>query len=126
MKTSTNAPPATRGRMGTSLPRRAGGRRGAVLGRLRDFGEANCSRNKIQPSFLVLPAALARPDGARTHGEEKTPLLRDYEILYIVRPDLDEEQLKAVVDTVGKLIENLGGAVGKTAVWCRQRLADEV
>lgn len=53
-------------------------------------------------------------------------MLRDYEILYIVRPELDEEQLQAAIGTVNSLIESLGGAVQKTDVWGRRRLAYEV
>ena len=53
-------------------------------------------------------------------------MLRDYEILYIVRPELDEEQLQAAMATVNQLIESLGGAVQKTDVWGRRRLAYEV
>ncbi len=53
-------------------------------------------------------------------------MLRDYEILYIARPELDEAQLQAAIATVEKLIENLGGAVQKTDVWGRRRLAYEV
>jgi small subunit ribosomal protein S6 len=53
-------------------------------------------------------------------------LLRDYEILYIVRPELDEEQVHAAVGSVDKLIANLGGATVKTDVWGRRRLAYEV
>jgi small subunit ribosomal protein S6 len=53
-------------------------------------------------------------------------LLRDYEILYIARPELDEEQLQAAIATVNTLIESLGGATQKTDVWGRRRLAYEV
>ena len=53
-------------------------------------------------------------------------MLRDYEILFIVRPDLDEEQLGAAVKTVETLIANLGGEHQKTDVWGRRRLAYEV
>jgi small subunit ribosomal protein S6 len=53
-------------------------------------------------------------------------LLRDYEILFIVRPDLDEEQLGAAVKSVETLIGNLGGEHQKTDVWGRRRLAYEV
>jgi len=53
-------------------------------------------------------------------------LLRDYEILYIVRPDLDEDQVHEAVGSVDKLIANLGGATVKTDVWGRRRLAYEV
>jgi len=52
--------------------------------------------------------------------------LRDYEILYIVRPDLDEAQLNEAVGSVTKLIENLGGSPLKTDIWGRRRLAYEV
>ena len=53
-------------------------------------------------------------------------MLRDYEILYIVRPELDETQLNEAVATVNRLIENLGGKVQKTDLWGRRRLAYEV
>jgi small subunit ribosomal protein S6 len=53
-------------------------------------------------------------------------LLRDYEILYIVRPELDDEQLQQAVGTVNTLIESLGGVTQKTDVWGRRRLAYEV
>ena len=53
-------------------------------------------------------------------------MLRDYEILFIVRPDLDEEQLGAAVKTVETLIANLDGEHQKTDVWGRRRLAYEV
>jgi len=53
-------------------------------------------------------------------------LLRDYEILFIVRPDLDEEQLNAATKSVETLIANLGGEHQKTDVWGRRRLAYEV
>lgn len=53
-------------------------------------------------------------------------LLRDYEILYVVRPDLDEQQLGEAVASVNQLIGNLGGTAQKTDVWGRRRLAYEV
>lgn len=53
-------------------------------------------------------------------------MLRDYEILYIVRPELDEEQLTEAVGAVDRLIGTLGGSTVKTDVWGRRRLAYEV
>lgn len=52
--------------------------------------------------------------------------MRDYEILFIVRPELDEEQLGEAVKSVDKLIANLGGASQTTNVWGKRRLAYEV
>jgi small subunit ribosomal protein S6 len=52
--------------------------------------------------------------------------LRDYEIVYIVRPDLDEDQLNETVTKVTSLIETLGGRPERTNVWGKRRLAYEV
>jgi small subunit ribosomal protein S6 len=89
------------------------------------FGKLPSARHKIQRSFLVPPAAFACQGWIRAHREEKS-LLRDYEILYIVRPELDEEQLQQAVASVDKVIESLDGVGQKTDVWGRRRLAYEV
>lgn len=52
--------------------------------------------------------------------------MRDYEILYIVRPDLDDEQVAEAVQKVNTLIANSGGTSQRTDVWGRRRLAYEV
>lgn len=52
--------------------------------------------------------------------------MRDYEILYIVRPELDEDQLNLAIERVNSLIGNLGGASQKTDIWGKRRLAYEV
>ena len=52
--------------------------------------------------------------------------MRDYEILYIVRPDLEEEKLNEAVGKVTALIETLGGQHERTNVWGKRRLAYEV
>lgn len=52
--------------------------------------------------------------------------MRDYEILYIVRPELTEEEVAAAVQKVTDLIGNLGGAHQRTNVWGKRRLAYEV
>ena len=52
--------------------------------------------------------------------------MRDYEILYIVRPDLDEAEVGEAAKKVESLIESVGGSVQKTNVWGKRRLAYEV
>jgi small subunit ribosomal protein S6 len=51
---------------------------------------------------------------------------RDYEILYIVKPDLDEEAVAAASKSVEDLISGFGGTVQKTDQWGRRKLAYEV
>jgi small subunit ribosomal protein S6 len=53
-------------------------------------------------------------------------VVRDYELMYIVRPDLDDEALRTTTESVETLIRGLGGTVGKTTMWGKRRLAYEV
>jgi small subunit ribosomal protein S6 len=53
-------------------------------------------------------------------------MVRDYELMYIARPDLDEEGLQGAVESVEQLINGAGGSVVRTTSWGRRRLAYEV
>lgn len=48
--------------------------------------------------------------------------LRKYETLLIARPDLEEEQLKALLNEITALIVREGGVVKGTDVWGLRRL----
>jgi len=52
--------------------------------------------------------------------------LRDYEVLFIVRPDLDDDKVQEVVKRVNTLIERAGGAAERTNLWGKRKLAYEV
>lgn len=52
--------------------------------------------------------------------------MRDYEVLYIVRADLDDEKVQDAVRRVNTLIERSGGAVERTNLWGKRKLAYEV
>ena len=52
--------------------------------------------------------------------------MRDYEILYILRPDLEESRVGEAASRVSGLIENLGGKHERTNAWGKRRLAYEV
>jgi small subunit ribosomal protein S6 len=51
---------------------------------------------------------------------------RDYELMYIVRPELDDEAVRAAVTRVRGMIEAQNGEVVKTTLWGKRRLAYEV
>jgi small subunit ribosomal protein S6 len=53
-------------------------------------------------------------------------VVRDYELMYIVRPELDDEALRTATESVDTLIRDRGGTVGKTTMWGKRRLAYEV
>ena len=52
--------------------------------------------------------------------------MRDYEVLYIVRADLDDDKIQDAVKRVNTLIERSGGSPDKTNLWGKRRLAYEV
>ncbi|EHQ92349.1 30S ribosomal protein S6 [Desulfosporosinus youngiae] len=52
--------------------------------------------------------------------------MKAYEILYIIRPDLDEEATTALVDRLGGLVAANGGANLTVEKWGKRRLAYEI
>jgi small subunit ribosomal protein S6 len=52
--------------------------------------------------------------------------LRDYEVLYIVRADLEDDKVQDIVKRVNTLIERAGGSVERTNIWGNRKLAYEV
>ena len=52
--------------------------------------------------------------------------MRDYEVLYIVRADLDDDKVQEIVKRVNTLIEKAGGSLERTNIWGKRKLAYEV
>lgn len=52
--------------------------------------------------------------------------MRKYEVVFVLRPDLDEEKHTAVIEKFKSLVENQGGEVLKVDKWGKRRLAYEV
>ena len=51
---------------------------------------------------------------------------RNYELMYIVRPELDDEGVRDAVQSVRGIVEQNGGELVKTVLWGKRRLAYEV
>ena len=49
--------------------------------------------------------------------------MRNYELVFIVRPDLEEEELLEARESIGDLITSSGGEVSVVDPWGRRRLA---
>jgi small subunit ribosomal protein S6 len=49
--------------------------------------------------------------------------MREYELMYIVRPTVSEEQFPSITERVGTMIGNLGGEVAEVNPWGKRRLA---
>ncbi len=52
--------------------------------------------------------------------------MRNYEVVLIVQPDLDENALTGVVDRVKGWITDAGGSVDKVDMWGKRRMAYEI
>jgi small subunit ribosomal protein S6 len=62
----------------------------------------------------------------QAHGKEGERVTRDYELMYIVRPELDDDGVRDAVKSVRTLLESNGGEIVKTTLWGKRRLAYEV
>jgi small subunit ribosomal protein S6 len=49
--------------------------------------------------------------------------LSAYELMYIVKPDLDDQAVQQEIERVGQLIQTNGGQVKKVTPWGKRRLA---
>jgi len=52
--------------------------------------------------------------------------LREYEVLYILRADLEDDKVQDAVKRVNTVIERSGGTIDRTNLWGKRRLAYEV
>lgn len=52
--------------------------------------------------------------------------MRKYEILYILRPDLDDEALEASVEKFSQLVVAEGGTIDNIDKWGKRKLAYEI
>ena len=52
--------------------------------------------------------------------------MRDYEVLYIVRADLEDDKVQDAVKRVNTLIARSGGTIEQTNLWGKRKLAYEV
>ncbi len=52
--------------------------------------------------------------------------MAQYELMYILKPDLGEEPQQAAIEKVQKIVEGAGGTVEKADKWGRRKLAYEI
>lgn len=52
--------------------------------------------------------------------------MRQYELILIIQPDLDEEATKGIIDRVQSMITENGGQILKTDLWGSKQLAYEI
>jgi small subunit ribosomal protein S6 len=58
----------------------------------------------------------------QSRGKEDNSM-REYELVFIVHPDLDDTALKDVIEKVSSWITDAGGIVSKIDLWGKKRMA---
>ncbi len=53
-------------------------------------------------------------------------MLRTYEALYIIQPDLGDDEIQAVAKQVESLITDNGGSIVRSEIWGKRKLAYQV
>ena len=52
--------------------------------------------------------------------------MREYEVMYIIKPNFEEEQYAKIVEKFNALIQNNGGEIISVDLWGKRRLAYEI
>ncbi len=52
--------------------------------------------------------------------------MRDYEVVYIIDPTLEEETVNALIERFSKMITDNGGEITKSDRWEKRKLAYEI
>jgi len=65
----------------------------------------------------------AQRDAKHTNREEVYTMSRMYETIYIVKPDLNDEENKALTTRINEVIEKMNGDVRKLEDWGVRKLA---
>jgi small subunit ribosomal protein S6 len=52
--------------------------------------------------------------------------MRRYELMLLLRPDLEDDKLQSAVERVTRAIVNAGGSLSKVSPWGKRRLAYEI
>jgi small subunit ribosomal protein S6 len=76
--------------------------------------------------MIGLNTLLLRNDRGRTRPKEVGVNVRQYEVMVILAPDLEERTVQPTLGTFLNVIRQEGGTVENIDVWGRRRLAYEI
>jgi small subunit ribosomal protein S6 len=66
------------------------------------------------------------PMTPHTQREEDAHPVRRYELMLLLRPDLEDDKLQGAVEKVTRAIVNRGGSLSKVSPWGKRRLAYDI
>jgi len=92
------------------------------------FGEIVINYSPLETGTYIVPFRSRQTHGLNWSNptERRLSLMRKYELVCIVQPELDETAFKGVVDRVSGWVTEAGGSVDKVEIWGRRRLAYQI
>jgi small subunit ribosomal protein S6 len=80
--------------------------------------------------YLAEPLSAASrrspPRTSQTQRKEDAQAVRRYELMLLLRPDLEDDKLQGAVEKVTRAIVNRGGSLSKVSPWGKRRLAYDI
>ena len=86
---------------------------------------ANSTGIATRMRSLLSAPDVRKLDQGLSRGKEDFPM-REYELVFIVHPDLDDTAFKEVVEKVQGWITGGGGSIAKIDLWGKRKLAYEI
>jgi len=66
---------------------------------------------------------ITKRKAVKTEAKVEEKNLRDYELVFVIRPDIAEENLDTTISKVSNLITNKGGTITSMDRWGKRKLA---
>jgi small subunit ribosomal protein S6 len=88
--------------------------------------EEPCGTKQVRLHYVPFRSRQAYGLNWSNPMERRSILMRKYELVCIVQPELDETAFKGVVDRVSGWVTDAGGSVDKVDIWGRRRLAYQI
>jgi small subunit ribosomal protein S6 len=66
---------------------------------------------------------VGRRKAVKEQGLTVTENIREYEMVFVIRPDIAEENLAPIIDKVSQIITNKGGEIASMERWGKRKLA---
>ena len=80
----------------------------------------------IRPSFAIIEERIKYILARKSHRPKGGVQMRKYELMYIVKPSLDEEARTAVVEKAHAILTDNGATIDKVDEWGLRELAYEI
>jgi len=72
---------------------------------------------------MVTKRSTVKRKAVKQTAKAEVENLREYEVVYVIRPDIAEDAVGSVIDKITQLITSKGGVISGTERWGKRKLA---